>query len=304
MSLPASEPASPTTLRHIPRRYLALGLIVVAIILLGALVLVRDNSGPSTTSTVETFNPAPSSLVSTMRSVPASVYDAVGVSSPDNPVQAPQQTGNGTAPLWLGTAADGATLPVVFFYGAEFAPYAAVQRWPLILALSRFGTFNQLGLMQSSASTAFADLSTFTFWNPSTTQSYTSKYLVFESVERYSSLNPTGGRYLSLQRPDAKQAAAIASYGQTADTFALTDVANRYVLNGASFTPGVLAGLSQSQIAGDLATPASPLTQAVVTAANEITASICAVDNDKPGSVCDSRAVSAADQELNITPAH
>ena len=39
MSLPASEPASPTTLRHIPRRYLALGLIVVAIILLGALVL-------------------------------------------------------------------------------------------------------------------------------------------------------------------------------------------------------------------------------------------------------------------------
>jgi hypothetical protein len=299
-----SLPASPTTLRHIPRRYLALGLIVVAIILLGALVLVRDNSGPSTTSTVETFNPAPSSLVSTMRSVPASVYDAVGVSSPDNPVQAPQQTGNGTAPLWLGTAADGATLPVVFFYGAEFAPYAAVQRWPLILALSRFGTFNQLGLMQSSASTAFADLSTFTFWNPSTTQSYTSKYLVFESVERYSSLNPTGGRYLSLQRPDAKQAAAIASYGQTADTFALTDVANRYVLNGASFTPGVLAGLSQSQIAGDLATPASPLTQAVVTAANEITASICAVDNDKPGSVCDSRAVSAADQELNITPAH
>jgi Domain of unknown function (DUF929) len=304
MSLPASEPASPTTLRHIPRRYLALGLIVVAIILLGALVLVRDNSGPSTTSTVETFNPAPSSLVSTMRSVPASVYDAVGVSSPDNPVQAPQQTGNGTAPLWLGTAADGATLPVVFFYGAEFAPYAAVQRWPLILALSRFGTFNQLGLMQSSASTAFADLSTFTFWNPSTTQSYTSKYLVFESVERYSSLNPTGGRYLSLQRPDAKQAAAIASYGQTADTFALTDVANRYVLNGASFTPGVLAGLSQSQIAGDLATPTSPLTQAVVTAANQITASICAVDHDKPGAVCDSRAVSAADQELKITPTH
>ena len=304
MSLPASEPASPTTLRHIPRRYLALGLIVVAIILLGALVLVRDNSGPSTTSTVETFNPAPSSLVTTMTSVPASVYDAVGVSSPDNPVQAPQQTGNGTAPLWLGTAADGATLPVVFFYGAEFAPYAAVQRWPLILALSRFGTFNQLGLMQSSASTAFADLSTFTFWNPSSTQSYTSKYLVFESVERYSSLNPTGGRYLGLQRPDAKQAAAVASYGQTADTFALTDVANRYVLNGASFTPGVLAGLSQSQIAGDLATPASPLTQAVVTAANEITASICAVDHDKPGAVCDSRAVSAADQELKITPAH
>jgi hypothetical protein len=300
MSLPASEPASPTALRHIPRRYLALGLIVIAIILLGALVLVRDNSGPSTTSTVETFSPAPSSLVATMTSVPASVYDDVGVSSPANPVQAPQPTGSGTAPLWLATAGDGPPLPVVFFYGAEFAPYAAVQRWPLILALSRFGTFNQLGLMQSSASTAFANLSTFTFWNVS----YTSKYLFLESVERYSSLNPTGGRYLTLQKPDAKQAAAIASYGQTADTFALTDVANRYVLNGASFAPGVLAGLSQSQIAGDLVTPASPLTQAVVAAANQITASICAVDNDKPGAVCHSRAVTTADQEMKITSPH
>ena len=62
MSQPATEPASAPALRHIPRRYLALGLIIVAICLLGALVLVRDNSGPSTTSTVETFNPAPSSL--------------------------------------------------------------------------------------------------------------------------------------------------------------------------------------------------------------------------------------------------
>ena len=94
-------------MRHIPRRYLALGLIIVAICLLGALVLVRDNSGPSTTSTVETFNPAPSSLVSTMTSVPASVYDAVGVSSPANPVQAPRPAGNGNAPLWLATADGG-----------------------------------------------------------------------------------------------------------------------------------------------------------------------------------------------------
>ena len=81
-------------------------------------------------------------------------------------------------------------------------------------------------------------------------------------------------------------------------------MANRYVLNGASFTPGVLAGLSQNQIAGDLATPASPLTQAVVTAANEITAAICAVDGDRPDAVCESRGVLAADQELKITPPH
>jgi hypothetical protein len=300
MSQPAYEPASGPTLRHIPRRYLALGLIVVAICLLGALILVRDNSGPSTSSTVETFSPAASSLVSGLASVPTSVFDAIGVSSPSVPVLAPQSAGSGTGPLWQATTNGGAPQPVVFFYGAEFAPYAAVQRWPLVLALSRFGTFNKLGLMQSSASTAFANLSTFTFSNVS----YSSKYVILESVERYSSLNPTGARYLSLQTPDARQAAAVSNYGGTANTFALLDVANRYVLNGASFAPGVLAGLSQDQIAGDLTNPASPLAQAVVTAANEITATICSVDGDRPDAVCESRGVLAADEGLKITPPH
>jgi hypothetical protein len=35
----------------------------------------------------------------------------------------------------------------VFFYGAEFAPYAGAERWPVVVALSRFGSFEQLGLM-------------------------------------------------------------------------------------------------------------------------------------------------------------
>ncbi len=290
MSQSAYEPASAPALRQIPRRYLALGLIIIAIVLLGAVVLVRDNSGPSSSSTVETFSPAPSSLIATVAAVPSSVYDAVGVSSPANPVTPLQQVGNASSPLWGAAVAGGPPKPVVFFYGAEFAPYAAAERWPLVLALSRFGTFNQLGVMQSSASTAFANLSTFTFWNVS----YSSRWLVLESVERYSSLNPTGARYLGLQTPDARQAAAIASYGTSPTTFSLLDVANRYVLDGAAFTPGVLAGLSQDQIAGDLSMPASPLTQAVVSAANEITATICSVDGDRPGAVCESRGVLAA----------
>ncbi len=296
MSLSAPEPAPAP--RQIPRRYLALGLIVVAIILLGALVIVRDNFAPSSTSTVESFNPASSSLISSLASVPASVYDTVGVDSPANPVTAPRPAGSATSPLWEASDDDGPTKPVVFFYGAEFAPYAAVERWPLIVALSRFGTFTQLGLMQSSPTSAFADLSTFTFWQ----SSYTSKYLILESVERYSSLDPTGGRYLGLQKPDARQAAAIASAGDDANTFAFVDVANRWTLSGASFSPTVLTGMTQDQIAGTLTTPAAPLTRAVVASANEITATICAVDGDRPGAVCEGKSVLAADAALRIPP--
>jgi hypothetical protein len=297
MSQAASQPAPAPSLRQIPRRYVALGLIIVAIILLGGVVVVRDNSGPGTTSTVEAFNPAPSSLMSTVTSVPASAYDAVGVTSPHNPVTPPHVAGVGTSATWTTTAQDGTPKPVVFFYGAEFAPYAAVQRWPLVLALSRFGTFDKLGLMQSSSTTAFSNLSTFTLWQVS----YSSKYVSLESVERYSALNPTGARYLRLESPNAPEAAAIASYATTPHTFALLDVANRWVLNGAAFAPGVLTGLSQDQIAGYLTTPTTPLTQAVLTAANEISATICAVDHQRPANVCRTRGVVAADAALKVT---
>jgi hypothetical protein len=299
-SAPEAGPTPSAPVRRLPRRYVAFGIIVAAIALLGTLVLVRDTYSPPSSPTTETFNAAPSSLISTVASVPASVYDEVGVSSPASPVTPLRATkATGDAPMWLATVNGGPPEPVVFFYGAEFAPYAAAERWPLVLALSRFGTFDRLGVVQSSATTAFPDISTFTFYDTY----YTSKYVILEPIERYGSLNPTGARYLSLQTPDGRQNAAITSYASSATTFPLLDVANRWVLNGAAFAPGVLAGLSQDQIAGDLSTPASPLTQAVVSAANEITASICAVDGQKPGSVCESRGVQAADAVLKITPA-
>ena len=200
MSQPANEPASVPSLRQIPRRYLALGLIFVAIVLLGALVLVRDNSGPTSTPTVETFNAAPSSLVSTVASVP-------GLGLRRRRGELARQSGHAAGAGGERERADvarhadgGPPLPVVFFYGAEFAPYAAAERWPLILALSRFGTFSQLGLMQSSRDDGVRrslDL-------------HLLEGLVLESLRDPASrssatarLNPTGARY--LEPPGARR---------------------------------------------------------------------------------------------------
>jgi hypothetical protein len=290
------EPATATVPRQIPRRYVALGLIVVAICLLGALVIVRDTAAPSNSSTTETFSAAPSSLISTMASVPTAVYDGVGVASPSIPLTSPQSTGS--AQSWLASANGSAPKPVVFFYGAEFAPYAAAERWPMVLALSRFGTFDQLGLMQSSPTTAFANLNTFTFWQAR----YSSKYVVLEHVERYSGLDPTGAGYLKLEKPNGRQAAAVSSYSSGPTEFALLDVGNRWILNGSSFAPTVLAGMTQDQVAAVLTSPTSPLTQALIGSANEISAAICNTDGQAPASVCDSKGVVAADQAMKISP--
>jgi Domain of unknown function (DUF929) len=290
------EPAPASLVRHLPRRYIALGLIIVAICLLGALVIVRDNAAPSSSSTTETFNPASSSLMSSMASVPTAVYDAIGVSSPTIPLTAPQPTGS--SQTWMTSVDGNAPKPVVFFYGAEFAPYAAAERWPLALALSRFGTFTQLGLMQSSPTTAFANLSTFTFWQAR----YSSKYVVLEHVERYSALNPTGASYQKLEKPKGRQATAVKNYSSSPTNFALLDIANRWNLNGSSYAPSVLTGMTQDEVAAALTSPTSPLAQALIGSANQISAAICDADGQAPASVCGSKGVVAADQAMKIVP--
>jgi hypothetical protein len=227
--------------------------------------------------------------------IPAAIIDSVGVTSPSNPITSLTATQNSS--LWQASTHGVQALPVVFFYGAEFAPYAGTESWPLVVALSRFGSFAQLGLAQSSSTVAFSDLSTFTFWH----DSYSSRWLSLQTVERYSSQNPTGATYTTLQTPDAHESASVSAYDSSSTTFPLLDIADRYVLVGSSFTPSVLDGLSQSGIVADLAFPTSPVTQAVVASANEITAAICSVTGNRPGPVCDAHGVVLADQKLGIT---
>jgi hypothetical protein len=272
----------------------ALGLIVVAILLLGALVFIRNHAALDTTGKAETFTPVPASLLTSVTHVPSAAFDAVGVTSPTLTITAPRATGNPS--LWEEPTHGVEALPVVFFYGAEFAPYAATERWPLIVALSRFGTFGQLGLMQSSSTVAFPGVPTFTFWHAT----YSSDWLSLKTVERYSAQDLTGGGYTVLEKSDTREAASVAAYDAPPVTFPLLDIANHYVLVGSSFTPSVFDGLSQAQIAVDLSTPTSPVTQAVVAAANEITASICAVTGQKPGAVCTGRGVESADLKMGL----
>jgi len=280
----------------------AIALVILALLLLGTLLIVRHEIGSSPngpTSTAEAFNPAPTSVVAAVTAVAPAVVDAVGATSAPGPTTVPTSTGDGT--LWKGSSHGVSGLPVVFFYGAEFSPYSAAERWPLVVALSRFGAFgaNSLGLASSSGTVAFSDTPSFTF----SRLVYTSTLVDLRSVERYSSLNPTGVQYMALQTLSPDQADAVAAYDPSGITFPLLDIANRYVLLGASFSPSVIDGLSQAQIAADLAVPTSPVTESIVAAANEITAAICAVSSDRPATVCDARGVAAAAAKMGISPA-
>ena len=58
----------------------------------------------------------------------------------------------------------------MIFVGAEYCPYCAAERWSMIMALSRFGTFTGLKEMSSESNDVDPDTSTFTFVDSSYTQ--------------------------------------------------------------------------------------------------------------------------------------
>jgi hypothetical protein len=76
------------------------------------------------------------------------------------------------------------------------------------------------------------------------------------------------------------------------------DVGGKYTMTGASFSPDVLAGLTQEQVAAALSDPTSPVAKAIDGTANVLTASICNVTDGKPGSVCGAPGVVAAKAKL------
>ncbi len=47
--------------------------------------------------------------------------------------------------------------PQVAYIGAEYCPFCASERWPMVIALSRLGTFSGLGLTTSSATDVFPE---------------------------------------------------------------------------------------------------------------------------------------------------
>ena len=86
-------------------------------------------------------------------------YIATGVSVPDSVLEQVGLLAGGASGPTAPTSLQGQPpltdhgLPAVVYVGAEFCPYCAVQRWALLVAFSRFGTFSNLGQIIGSSST-------------------------------------------------------------------------------------------------------------------------------------------------------
>ena len=173
--------------------------------------------------------------------------------------------------------------PTILYIGAEYCPYCAATRWAIALALMRFGNFSSLSYMTSSASDAYPNTPTFTFYN----STYSSSIINFVSVELYTNkVSNQTNYYAILQTPAQWENKTMAKYG-TSGSIPFIDFGNMSVQQGAPYSPGLIYRDTWPQIISQLGNANSSISQSVIGATNIFTAQICRMTNFTPSRVCD-----------------
>jgi Domain of unknown function (DUF929) len=173
--------------------------------------------------------------------------------------------------------------PAFLYVGGLFCPFCAAERWSMIQALSRFGSFTGLVEIQSSED----DLATFDFAKAT----YSSKYLAFVPNEI------EGQNLKPLQRLTPKRLMLFKNYGH--EGFPFLYVGGKYAQAGAGYDPEVLAGLTHSQIASMLSDASSPVSKSIVGEANVLTAAICDLTDNQPATVCADPVISGLQTQIS-----
>ena len=242
------------------RRLLISGAAVVAVLAVAGAIV---GGSLSTSHPAATESRAASVVVRQATAVPLEVLARVSAAQAATPLQK--------------VAAPGPSLtvdgkPTIVFVSEESCPFCAAERWPLVVALSHFGTWSNLGSTRSSATDVYPNTATFSF----RAAHYRSAELTLRTTEL---ADNTGRR---LQPETVLDAKLIGTYDvppfvNSADqsgAVPFLDIANHYILAGAQYNPQILAGLSAAQIASQLRNPSSPVAQAIDGSARVIVAAI------------------------------
>jgi hypothetical protein len=245
--------------------------------------------------------PAPTNIARLVTNVPASTLNQVAAGD----IYGPQVFGVFNLDGAAGhLAKDGK--PEVLSMNFAWCPHCAANSWALAVALSRFGTFT--GLRVINTGTHYCKIAS----DPCTLRpfpcypytrglsffgaGYKSSYLSFgevvlQDVEGHNLEKPTRAEYQAVNQfdPGASQTPAL-------------DVGGAYGFLSSGYDPGSLAHKTWAQIAGDLADPHNPIARHIDGLANLFTASMCNVTNGRPAEVCTSRGVLAAGARLRTAP--
>jgi thiol-disulfide isomerase/thioredoxin len=216
-------------------------------------------------------------VVTEITSLPVSEFDSVGQGTANNLIK----------PIAGSPLIGPSGKPEVFYFGAEYCPYCAAERWPLIIALGRFGTWSNLKTTSSSSTDIYPNTPTFTFHGAS----YTSQYIDFAAVET------TDRNQNPLESPTPQERDLVSKY-DTANSIPFVDFGNRYAFSGAMYLPDVLNGEDWQTVANQLQQSNSKQALAIIGSANLITAAVCKITGNQPTAVCSSQTIQSLETKL------
>ncbi len=275
--------------RATPRAWV-LGSIALVVAVVAVLVVVNlTSTAPAVGKTAPVDRPTPPAVMAAVAGVPVAEMDAVGLPGSVTP-----PTADSTQPALVIGGHPGAV-----YIGGEFCPYCAAERWAIVVAFSKFGTFSGLDNTTSSPweGTPYATVS---FLHAR----YSSSLVTLDAVEYMGNDTHGLGTRKVVASLTPTETSVWATYSQKyqggSEGFPFLDIGNRVLAIGPSYDPTVLTGLTQAQIARDLADPASPVTRDVVGSANYLTAGICSITGMRPAPVCSATAVTAAARALGL----
>jgi hypothetical protein len=241
--------------------------------------------------------PAPAQVTQLVTSVPVSTLNRVGAGASFNPITSPlfgisERRGHLTS--------DGK--PEIVTMNLAWCPHCAANSWALAVALSRFGTLT--GLREINSGTHYCQVAEdpcnlnpvscfpYTHGLSFIDARYSSRYISFAAIV----LQDVKGR--NLERLTRSEKQSIDTFDPHAMAAPALDIAGAIGFLGPGYNPGTLAHKTWSQIAGSLANPHNRIARRVDGLANLFTAAICRVTKGRPGNVCKSPGVRAADDAV------
>ncbi len=257
--------------RRVRNRTYGILAIALVVLLVAVLVIVKIAGGGS--GTLDQASPPagtqiPAATLAKLQSVPISTLAA----APTSGIVTTPQSANGSSLVAGGK-------PDLLFIGAEYCPHCAAERWPMYIALSKFGTFNpQPGRIHSANDDG--DVPTLTFYGTT----YTSPYFTFNPVEVYTN-KPEGNGYAPLQTPT--QAQLTLWQNTNGGTFPFVDFGGKKVLPSAQYLFTPLENLPFSAVAAQVGNNSTAIGATIDASAAQLVTTICgSLSNQKPASVC------------------
>jgi hypothetical protein len=177
--------------------------------------------------------------------------------------------------------------PEIMFICAEYWSKCAAERWALVMALSKFGTFTTLKGTTSSAAGTSPKTPTFSFYGAT----YSSRYLTLVTDELETSTDVGGGEYPLLQPPTTQEMTLMNAWDRapyTTITLSLpfAYIGGRFLLTTAQYDASAISQMSFQAAASIMSSGTGSVSRHAEAAAGYLVADFCALTRGQPARVC------------------